>query len=62
MKFPRTLFVSVASSGEDAYLDASETEEGAIKATEDEHTAQVAEYQLVRIRKRTIVTSVKDAD
>ena len=61
MKFPKTLFVSIAASGNDAYLDVNETEEMAIKHTEDELTARVAEYKLVKIRKRTIVTTIKDA-
>ena len=61
MKFPKTIFVSVAGSGENEYLNAAETEQEAIKATDDEKTAFVAEYQFVSKRKRSIVITVEDA-
>ena len=64
MKFPKTIFVSVAGSagsGENEYLNAAETEQEAIKATDDEETAFVAEYQLVSKRKRSIVITVEEA-
>ncbi len=60
-KFPQTVFLSEAGSGEDAYLSASKTEEEAIKVTDDESTALVAEYKLIAVRKRQISTSVIDA-
>lgn len=59
--FPQTLFISQGGSGEDVYLSAFTTEESAIKATDDEQVADVAEYQLVVVRKRMISTSVVDA-
>jgi hypothetical protein len=59
--FPKVLFVAVAGSGEDTYLAASKTEQEAIKGTDDEETATVAEYKLAAVRKRKIVTSVADA-
>ena len=61
MKFPKTIFVSVAGSGENEYLNAAETEQEAIKATDHGKTAFVAEYQLVSKRKRSSVITVEDA-
>ena len=61
-KFPETVFVSIGGSSDDEFLSASKTEEAAIKATENEKVAEVAEYRLVTVRNRAIVTSVADAD
>jgi hypothetical protein len=61
MKFPKTIFVSIAGSGEDEYLSACDTEESAIKSTDNGETGTVAEYELVTTRKRRIAVSVVDA-
>jgi hypothetical protein len=61
MEFPETLYISECGSGDDAYLGAAETEREAIKATDDEIEALVAEYKLVAVRNRKIESSVVDA-
>jgi hypothetical protein len=59
MNFPKTVYLSIGGSGENEFLIASDTELKAIKGTDDEETARVAEYQLVQVRHRTItVTSL----
>ena len=60
--FPKTLFISQAGSGDDAYLSACKTEEQAIKATDDETTAYIAEYQLIAVSRRKLITTVGYAD
>jgi len=60
--FPKTVFISIAGSGENSYLSASETEKEAIAATDDGLHAEVAEYRRVSIRKRQLHTAVIDAD
>lgn len=60
--FPDTVYLSQAGSGDDAYLNASKTETEAIKATDEETSAVVAEYRLVKVRHRAIVTTIEDAE
>lgn len=59
--FPKTVYLSIGGGGDDSYLSASNTEQDAIKATDDGAQAQVAEYRLVSVRKRRLHTAVIDA-
>lgn len=60
MEFPKIAFVSVSRSGEDEYLSTHSSELDAITASDNGCIADVAEYQLVGVRRRRIETSVVD--
>jgi hypothetical protein len=61
-QFPETVFLSQCGEGEDKWLSASKIEVEAVKATEDGENAKVAEYRLVSLRDRRLVTTVEDAE